>query len=224
MSNPSFSQSRITPQRWQTFVTAEQSKLPKLIKYVPNQILKGLFEPMDNPVLDAIRKRRTVLRFESTEVAKDKIEAILEAGRWAPSWLNKQPWNFIVIKNLKTKEQLSGVVPTTFVQGLREAPVCIAVTVDTEEDPYHFVEAGAIASQNMVLAAYSLGLQTSWIGIFDVKNQKNSAETKVKEILETPKNHRVITLLPIGHAKYDIPKKDRKELSLLVYEERFGKR
>jgi nitroreductase len=56
-----------------------------------------------------------------------------------------------------------------------------------------------------------------------VKDQKNSAEAKVKKILEIPKNHRVITLLPIGHAKYDTPKKDRKELHHIVYEEKFGK-
>jgi nitroreductase len=178
---------------------------------------------MDNLVLDAIKKRRTVLRFENTKVEQDKIEAILEAGRWAPSWLNKQPWRFIVIKDPRTRELLGEVVPTAFVQGLREAPVCIAVIVDAEEDPYHFVEAGAIASQNMALATHSLGLQTSWIGIFDVKDQKNSAEAKVKKLLEIPKNYRVITVLPIGHAKYDIPKKDRKELRHIVYEEKFGK-
>jgi len=179
---------------------------------------------MDNPVLDAIKKRRTVNRFENTEVEQDKIDDILEAGRWAPSWLNKQPWNFIVIKDPATKQQLSEVVPTTFVQGLKEAPVSIAVTVDPGEDSYHFVEAGAIATQNMALAAHSLGLQTSWIGIFDAKNQRNSAEVKVKKILDIPKNHRAVTLLPIGHAKSDIPKKDRKELRHLVYREKFGKR
>lgn len=181
-------------------------------------------ELVNNPVLDAIKKRRTTVRFENTEVEQDKIEAILEAGRWAPSWLNRQPWNFIIIKDQRTKEQLSEVVPTAFVQGLREAPVCIAVTVDTEEDPYHFVEAGAIATQNMTLAAHSLGLQTSWIGLFDVKSERNSAEAKVKNILEIPKNHRVITLLPIGRSEYDAPKKGRKELRDIVYKEKFGKR
>jgi len=179
---------------------------------------------MDNPVLDAIKQRRTTLRFENTGVEQDKVEAILEAGRWAPSWLNKQPWNFIVIKDPKTKEQLSEIVPTAFVQGLREAPVCIAVTVNTEEDGYHFIEAGAIATQNMALAAYSMGLQTAWIGILDLKDKKKSAEAKVKKILEIPKNHRAIALLPIGHAKYDVPKKERRELRQIVYEERFGKR
>jgi len=179
---------------------------------------------MDNQVLDAIKKRRSVGRFESTEVKDDELEEILEAGRWAPSWLNKQPWSFIVIKDQKTKEKLSEVVPTTFVQGLKEAPVCILVIVDPEEDPYHFVEGGAVASQNMALAAHSMGLQSSWIGVFDIKEQKNSAESKVKQILEIPKKHRVIALLPIGHVKYDIPKKERKPLHKIMYHEKFGNR
>jgi nitroreductase len=179
---------------------------------------------MVNPVLDAIRDRRSVPRFESTQVEDDKLEAILEAGRWAPSWLNKQPWSFIVVKDKKIKEQLGEVVPTAFVQGLREAPVCIAVAVDPREDPYHFVEDGAVASQNMALAAHSLGLHSSWIGIFDVKEQKNSAESKVKQILEVPKEHRLIALLPIGHVKFDVPKKERKALHHIVYQDKFGNR
>jgi nitroreductase len=181
-------------------------------------------ETMTNPILEAIRDRRTVARFENTQVEDDKLEAILEAGRWAPSWLNKQPWSFIVIKDQKIKEQLSEVVPTIFVQGLKEAPVCIAVTVNPEEDPYHFVEDGATASQNMTLAAHSLGLQSSWIGIFDIRDQKNSAEPKVKLILEIPKKHRVIALLPIGRVKHEIPKKERKALRQIVHKDKFGKR
>jgi nitroreductase len=179
---------------------------------------------MENAVLDAIRRRRTVLRFESTPVEEKEIEAILEAGRWAPSWLNKQPWNFIVIKDQKTKEELSEVVPTTFVQGLREAPLCVVVTVDAGTDEYHFVEAGAVASQNMALAAHSLGLQSSWIGVFDVKSQKNSAEAKVKKMLDIPKSYHVISLLPMGHVKSEIPRKDRKELRQIVFQEKFGNR
>jgi len=179
---------------------------------------------MDNQVLDAIKNRRSANRLESTEVKDNELEQILEAGRWAPSWLNKQPWSFIVIKNQTIKEKLSEVVPTTFVQGLKEAPVCVAIIVDSGEDQYHFVEDGAVASQNMALAAHSLGLRSSWIGVFDINEQKNAAEFKVKQILEIPKKHRVIALLPIGHGKYDTPKKERKSLNQIMYHEKFGKR
>lgn len=178
-----------------------------------------------NEVLEAIRNRRTLLRYESTSVEDDKVEAILEAGRWAPSWINKQPWNFIIIKNKKTKEQLSEIVPTTFVQGLKEAPLCVVITVDTTEDPYHYVETGAAATQNMALAAYSLGLHSSWIGVYDLKNQRNSAESKIRQLLDVPKENRVIAVLPIGLAKSGMmPQKDRKPLKQIVYQEKFGQR
>jgi nitroreductase len=181
-------------------------------------------EIMANPVLDAIKKRRTVARFDGTQVDDKKVQDILEAGRWAPSWINRQPWSFIVIKDQGIKERLSEVVPTVFVQGLKEAPICIAVTVDPAQDSYHYVEAAAAASQNMALAAHSLGLGSSWIGVYDAKSQKSSAETKIKEILGVPRNQRVIALLPIGQVRYDVPKKERKELKQIVFHEKFGQR
>lgn len=176
---------------------------------------------MSNPVLENIKKRRSVLRFENTPIEKEKVEAILEAGRWAPSWINKQPWRFIVVTDKRVKEQLSQVVPTVFTKGLVEAPVCIAVAVDTEEDPFHFVEAGAIATQNMALAAHSLGLHSCWIGVFNLEGRSDSAEFKVKKILGLLKTHRVVSLLPIGHPLGEIPEKDRKLLERLVYQEKF---
>lgn len=179
---------------------------------------------MTNAILDAIKGRRSVLRFKNNPVEKEKIEAILEAGRWAPSWLNKQPWNFIVITDKTIKEQLSENVPTAIKEGLKEAPVCIAVAVDTTEDPHHFVEDGAAATQNMALAAHSLGLHSYWIGIFDFENQRKSFEARAKQILEIPKTHRIISILPIGYSNYESPKKERKTLYQLVFQNKFGKR
>jgi len=179
---------------------------------------------MANPVLEAIKNRRSVLRFESTPIEEEKVNAILEAGRWAPSWLNKQPWSFIVITNKSIKEKLSEFVPTVCREGLKEAPVCIAVVVNTTEDPYHFIEDGAIATQNMALATHSLGLHSYWIGIFDLENQRGSSEARIKQILDIPKTHRMISILPIGHARYEIPKKERKTLYQMVYQNKFGNR
>jgi nitroreductase len=177
---------------------------------------------MENQVLDAIRKRRSIVKFDSTPIDEQKINAILEAARWAPSWINRQPWKFIVIKDQATKKKLSEVVPTLFSKSLQEAPLCIAVTVNQEEDPYHFVEAGAIAMQNMALAAESLGLHTSWIGVFDVKNRGDSTENLVKRILGLPKAYRVISILPVGYTSLEIAPSQRKDLDEIVFYDKFG--
>jgi len=177
---------------------------------------------MTNPVLDAIKNRRSVVRFESTKIEQEKIKAILEAGQWAPSWLNKQPWSFIVVTDQNIKEKLSQVVPTIFVQGLKEAPICIAVAVDTEEDPHHFVEDGSVAVQNMALAAYSLGLHSGWIGVFNLEGERKSAESQVRKILELSETHRVIALLPIGRARQEVSKTERKTLYQITYQNKYG--
>jgi nitroreductase len=176
---------------------------------------------MTNSVLDAIENRRSIIRFETTLIDEEKIQAILEAGRWAPSWLNKQPWRFIVVTDPAIKERLSELVPTVFKLGVREAPVCIVVSVDPNEDSFHFIEDGAAATQNMALAAHSLGLGSCWIGTFAFKKEKKSAEEKIQVVLEIPKTHRVVSLLPIGIPK-KVEEKNRKELSQLVYRNKFG--
>jgi len=169
-----------------------------------------------NPILDSIKKRRTVTRFETRRVEEEKIQAILEAARWAPSWLNSQPWRLILVKDRVVKARISELVPTIFSLGVKEAPVCIVVCVDTKEDPYHFIEDGAAATQNMALAAHSLGLGSCWIGVFNLKGEKESSEEKIRKILRVPEAHRVISVLPVGVPK-SVPEKERKDLSELVH-------
>lgn len=168
-----------------------------------------------NTVLKTIKERRNNLRFKSTPVADKKINLILEAGRWAPSWTNSQPWRFIVVKEKELKDKIGEAVATIFNLAIKDAPVCIITCVNTQKDSFHYIEDGAIATQNMALAAQSLGLGTSWIGVFSLNNEKKSSERKVKEILNIPKDWRIISILPIGVPKFKETRK-RKELSELV--------
>jgi len=170
---------------------------------------------MTNPVLEAIRDRRSNVRFNSTPIENEKLNAVLEAGRWAPSWTNVQPWRFIVIKDQAKKERMSGAVSTFFSLAVKDAPIVIAVCVNPEKDPFHFIEDGTTATQNMALAAQSLELSTSWIGVFSLRDEKHSTERKLKEILDIPKIWRLISLLPIGISAFK-ETKTRKELSDIV--------
>ena len=124
-----------------------------------------------NEVLKAIRTRRTIRRFKPDPVKDENLRTILDAGRWAPSFSNLQPWRFIVIRDTEIKSALDKAARESVLHlGINEAPVVILVCVDRRIDPLHSIEAGAAATQNMALAAQSLGLNTSWIGVYDVKN------------------------------------------------------
>ena len=106
---------------------------------------------MDDKVLHAIRSRRSVLKFTTATVDDEKVEAILEAGRWAPSYINSQPWEFIVVRDPGLRARVAEVLRrvTMSWQGFEQAPVTIVVAVDVATDPRHHVEDGAAAAQNM---------------------------------------------------------------------------
>ena len=147
-----------------------------------------------NDVLNAIKNRRTIRRFKPNPIDDEKIKSILEAGRWAPSFSNLQPWRFIVIKDQGLKNALDKASRESVLHlGINEAPVVILVCVDRRIDPLHAIEAGAAATQNMTLAAYSLGLGAGWIGIWGTE-----AEVAIQKIFKLPETVRAVSLLPIG--------------------------
>jgi hypothetical protein len=112
-----------------------------------------------NDVLNTIKNRRTIRKFKPDPIDEEKLQMILEAGRWAPSFSNLQPWRFIVIKDQDLKNALDKAAKESVLHlGIREAPVVILVCVDRRVDPLHAIEAGTAATQNMALAAHSLGL------------------------------------------------------------------
>ena len=165
-----------------------------------------------------IRERRSILRFTREPVDDRKIETILEAGRWAPSFGNSQPWEFVVVKDATLRRKMSTIAAgvTIAQKGIESAPVVIVTCVDPRKDSSHFIEAGAVATHNMALAAHSLGLASYWIGIYSGKSTNGSAEEKVKRLLGVPQRHRVIAFLPIGVPAYHIVK-ERKALNEIVH-------
>jgi len=147
-----------------------------------------------NEVLNAIKNRRTIRRFKSTPIDEEKLLTILEAGRWAPSFSNLQPWRFIVIKDQVLKNAIDKAARESVLHlGINEAPVVILVCVDRRIDPLHAIETGAAAAQNMALAAYSLGLGAGWIGIWGTE-----AEASIQKIFKLPETVRAVSLLPVG--------------------------
>jgi len=79
-------------------------------------------------VFETILKRRTIRSFSSKPIEKEKLEKILEAGRWAPSAGNLQDWAFIVVDSQEIKE---GLWRASFKQNqVKQAPLVIVVCSD----------------------------------------------------------------------------------------------
>jgi len=163
-------------------------------------------------VFEAIKGRRSVRKYKKDPIPEDLIVKILEAGRWAPSAGNSQPWNFIALRNEEVRRRIAEA--TTYEKFLADASVGIAVVIDPMAST-HPVEDGAIATQNMLLAAHALGLGACWIGSYN--------EERVKEILSIPKNKRLLSIISIGFPA-ESPTKTRKELREIMFTDRYGKK
>lgn len=176
----------------------------------------------ETPILKTIMERRSITQFKPSPITDDQLSAILEAGRWAPSWTNTQPWKLIVVKDPEIRHKLTEIAVTITGSGIKEAQVVIVVTVDPNKDPYHYIEDGAAVTLNMALAVHSLGLSSFWVGIFDNLAENAASEMTVKTLLGIPESYRVISILPIGTPAITL-KKTRKPIEEIVYKEVFGK-
>ena len=163
-------------------------------------------------VLEAIKERRSIRSYELKAVPEEKLTPILEAGRWAPSAGNRQPWRFIVVRDEKVKNELARVA--VWGSFLAQAPVAIGVVIDPQGSS-HPVEDGAAATQNMLLAAHALGLGTCWIGSYG-----SDYEARAKEVLGIPGDKRLLSLISLGYPA-ESPRKGRMELSELVCYDRY---
>jgi nitroreductase len=179
---------------------------------------------IDNAVLSAIRTRRSVRNYTSEPIGDEQLEAILDAGRWAPSGLNSQPWDFIVVRDPQLRTEIAGLLRRVTVAwgGFAAAPAMIVVSVDQSRDADHFVEDGAVAAQNICLAAHSLGLASSWAGIHTGRARKGSAEQSLRKLLDLPTTHRIIAVVPVGVANGNGHTPSRIPLTEMVHHDRFS--
>src|SRR5512136_2314620 len=145
-------------------------------------------------VIDAIKTRKSVRVYLDRPIEDEKLNAVLEAARLAPSASNRQEWRFVIVRETETRKKLAAAAGGQAFVG--EAPVVIVACAETD---MHVMGCGqlcypidvAIALDHMSLAAVDLGLGTCWIGLFD--------EKKVKEILHIPDEIRVVELMPLGY-------------------------
>ena len=128
-------------------------------------------------LLDVILGRRSIRRYENKEIPKDVLDKIIEAGRQSPSAANRQPYRFVIVTDSEIKKELSKELFSRF---LKNSPLIIVGCANTKAlltGKWATVDT-TIALENMVLAAWSLGIGSCWIGSFK--------EQKIKELLKIP--------------------------------------
>jgi len=178
-------------------------------------------------LMEAIRGRRSVRKYTPDPVSDADVETVLDAARWAPSWANTQCVRWIVVRDNNTRMKLADTLPhgNPANNAIRTVPVVFVACADTgragfkggeevtDKGDWYMYDA-ASAAHSLTLAAHALGLGTVHVGLFDA--------AKAGEIVGVPDNVRVVELIPMGRPAEQPHGPGRKELSELVYRDRYG--
>jgi len=179
-------------------------------------------------LMQAIKGRRSIRKYKSTPVSDETVGEVLEAARWAPSWANTQCWRFVVVRDAALKEKLAATLkPETnrAALGIRTAPVVIVACAELGRSGFYrgemstdkgdwFMFDTALAMHNLTLAAHAAGLGTVHVGLFDAR--------EAARILEVPAGVAVVDMTPLGYPDEEPKGPGRKELSEIVFRDKYG--
>ncbi len=145
--------------------------------------------------LELAKARYSVRKFKTDAVEEEKILAILEAGRIAPTACNYQPQKIFVVKSEEARKKLAEHCKCTFA-----APVIFMIGFDDEVCAHGMIAPdfsfgnidASIVCSSMMFEAAQLGLGTCWVGMFDSED--------LKAAFGIPANIHIRALLPTGYA------------------------
>lgn len=218
-------------------MTEKQEKAKRQVK------TGDLYEPL----LRCVRERRSVRAYKQTPVPEEMIMKILEAGRWAPSGANSQPWEFIVVNQRDTLEKISEIFEKDREQRIREqvnfsgsskayiakVPVLIVVVADPRWKQTYpssditptlrrmYAENNElIFAQSVAAAVQNMFLAAAALGL-GMAWLSGFAERrmgkKLRRLLKVPEPLRLMGGFPVGYPKRAPGKKFRRPLPDLVH-------
>jgi nitroreductase len=160
---------------------------------------------------EAIRTVLAVRQFRDAPIPEETVREIVEAAHLTASSMNGQPWHFVVVQDKGTLRQLGALARTG--PYIAQAPLAIVVGMD--KSPFAVSDASR-AIQSMILAAWSRGVASNWVGFGGLD--------AVKPVLGIPDDVDVLAIVPFGYpvASIGAGHKKRKPLGEVASRERFG--
>lgn len=146
---------------------------------------------------EVVKNRYSCKKYSDRKVEADKLTAILEAGRLAPTAKNLQEQRIYVIQSEELLAEIDKLTPCRY-----NAPTVVAVAFDKNnvftypgEKRDSGIEDATIVATHLMLAAADEGVDSCWLNFFDPE--------KVAEALNLPENEEILMLLDLGYAAED---------------------
>jgi nitroreductase len=165
--------------------------------------------------IELLRLRRSIRAFENRPIDRDLLEKIIDAGRFAPTARNVQPWEFVVVTESRTLKAISELAENG--RFISQAKACIAVFCS---DTKYYLEDGCAATMNILLAAAALGVGSCWVA-----GDKKPYCLQVSELLDVPKEFKLVSLIALGYPQENSAFKiaEKKPLKQMLHWEKFNK-
>lgn len=167
-------------------------------------------------VINNIMTRTSVRHFTSQPIAADTIETLLKAGMAAPTAMNIQPWSFVVVTERAMLDSLMAVHPYS---NLATATAAIIVCGDMQKYDddtirQYWVQDCSAATENILLAAHSLGLGAVWCGVYPGQERVQG----VRRVLDLPGNIMPLNLITMGYPDGETTPKDKWNPAVVHYQ------
>ncbi len=177
------------------------------------------FQPTNyaNSTLATIYNRKSVRHYTDRKVTKEQITALVKAGMAAPSAVDKRPWAFVAVSERSMLDSLAAVLP--YAKMLKQASAAIVVCGDMDKalkgnEQAYWVQDCSAASQNILLAAESMGLGAVWTGVHPIKER----EDDVKKVLNAPESIVPLNVIVVGYPTGQEKPKDKWDESNVHWE------
>lgn len=146
-------------------------------------------------VMEAILKRRSIRQFTKQPIAKDDLTTLLRAAMMAPTARNCQEWEFVLVRDKNTFKKIMHVHP--YAKMLEQADCALIVCGNTQREHapgYWMADCGA-ATQNILLAATSLGIGSVWLGVYPNEERMHG----LAQILGLPEYVKPLNIIALGY-------------------------
>lgn len=148
----------------------------------------------NNPVIDAILKRRSIRKYSGKPVDKSIIRELLTAGMYAPSARNEQPWHFLVIDDRDILNRIMEIHPYASMLSGASCAILVCGDEDLELSKGYWSVDCAAATQNILLAAHSMGLGAVWLGVYP----REERQAGIRQLFNLPAGIHPFSLISVG--------------------------
>lgn len=164
-----------------------------------------------NKTVEIIKSRVSCRAFSSKRVPKGKLEQILEAGKMAPSGMNKQISNILVIRNKRTLDSVRNALKEKFNRDCLYGANLLCLVYGKREEPLMVQDCSCII-ENMMIAATALKVDSCWINQLE-ELLSDPKYKKLRKRLNIYEDSRVVGSIALGYRLegQNIPPKKRKD-------------